>query len=102
MMWAAGILAALSQLTYPAVSAFVSIHSAGDRQGTVQGMVTGIRGLCQGIGPALFGAIFYAFNVDLQDDNNGAPSHVGVFPVPQASRHRVLTPTFTVRTVMYF
>ena len=29
-------------------------------------MVTGVRGLCQGLGPALFGLIFYLFNVDLE------------------------------------
>lgn len=49
MMWAAGLLAAMSQLTYPSISAFVSILSDRDKQGTVQGVITGIRGLCQGI-----------------------------------------------------
>lgn len=118
-MWAAGIFAALSQLTYPSVSAFVSIHSAGDRQGTVQGMVTGIRGLCQvrraahsdssttqhtlnlqGLGPALFGAIFYLFNVDLNVDGEGT-GHIGIgapFPPPQAAARRppVTAPMGTV------
>lgn len=28
-------------------------------------MVNGVRGLCNGLGPALFGFIFYLFNVDL-------------------------------------
>jgi hypothetical protein len=85
-MWAAGVLTALSQLTYPSVSAFVSIHSAGDRQGTVQGMVTGIRGLCTGLGPALFGAIFYMFNVDLNDAQHSVHGGLGApqFPPPQA------------------
>uniref|UniRef100_A0A0K8VJN2 Hippocampus abundant transcript 1 protein n=1 Tax=Bactrocera latifrons TaxID=174628 RepID=A0A0K8VJN2_BACLA len=73
MMWAAGILAALGSITYPAISAFVSIHSHPDRQGAVQGMVTGMRGLCNGLGPALFGVIFYLFNVDLNDDMLGKP-----------------------------
>ena len=35
--------------------------------GVVQGIVTGIRGLCNGLGPALFGIIFYIFNVNLSD-----------------------------------
>jgi hypothetical protein len=36
-------------------------------QGLVQGMITGIRGLCNGLGPAMFGLIFYLFNVDLNE-----------------------------------
>ncbi|XP_026472735.1 hippocampus abundant transcript 1 protein [Ctenocephalides felis] len=71
MMWAAGILAAISSITYPAISAFVSIHSRADRQGVVQGMVTGMRGLCNGLGPAMFGVIFYLFHVDLNEDHLG-------------------------------
>ena len=46
-MWGAGILAALASITYPAISAFVSIHTHIDEQGVVQGMVTGMRGLCK-------------------------------------------------------
>ncbi|KAL0277799.1 UNVERIFIED_CONTAM: hypothetical protein PYX00_004960 [Menopon gallinae] len=65
MMWAAGILASISSITYPAISAFVSMHSDADKQGLVQGMVTGMRGLCNGLGPAMFGVIFYLFHVDL-------------------------------------
>lgn len=38
--------------------------------GVVQGMVTGMRGLCNGLGPAMFGVIFYVFHVDLNDDHN--------------------------------
>lgn len=30
-------------------------------------MITGIRGLCNGIGPALFGFGFYVFHVDLEE-----------------------------------
>ncbi|KAJ6643509.1 Hippocampus abundant transcript-like protein 1, partial [Pseudolycoriella hygida] len=62
-----GILASLGSITYPAISAFVSIHSHADTQGVVQGMVTGMRGLCNGLGPAMFGVIFYLFHVDLND-----------------------------------
>lgn len=68
MMWAAGVLASISSITYPAISAFVSMHSDADNQGLVQGMVTGMRGLCNGLGPAMFGVIFYLFHVDLNDD----------------------------------
>jgi len=28
-------------------------------------MVTGIRGLCNGLGPAMFGLVFHVFNVKL-------------------------------------
>ncbi|XP_041969160.1 hippocampus abundant transcript 1 protein [Aricia agestis] len=69
MMWAAGVLAALGSLTYPAISAYVSVNSRADRQGVVQGMVTGVRGLCNGLGPAMFGVIFYLFHVNLNEDH---------------------------------
>uniref|UniRef100_A0A914UQW1 Major facilitator superfamily (MFS) profile domain-containing protein n=2 Tax=Plectus sambesii TaxID=2011161 RepID=A0A914UQW1_9BILA len=85
MMWAAGLLAAMSQLTYPSISAFVSVHTDRDKQGTVQGVVTGIRGLCQGLGPAVFGFVFYLFNMDLNIDGEGT-GHIGVgsqFPAPR-------------------
>lgn len=36
--------------------------------GLAQGMVTGMRGLCNGLGPAVFGLIFYLFHVDLNMD----------------------------------
>ncbi|XP_013878235.1 hippocampus abundant transcript-like protein 1 [Austrofundulus limnaeus] len=67
MMWAAGTLAAMSSITFPAVSALVSHNAAADQQGVVQGMITGIRGLCNGLGPALYGFIFFLFNVELTD-----------------------------------
>lgn len=35
----------------------------------MQGMVTGMRGLCNGLGPAMFGVIFYLFHVDLNVDH---------------------------------
>ena len=72
-MWAAGVLASISSITYPAISAFVSMHSDADKQGLVQGMVTGMRGLCNGLGPAMFGVIFYLFHVDLNDDTPSLP-----------------------------
>lgn len=37
------------------------------RLGVVQGMITGIRGLCNGLGPALYGFIFYIFHVELKE-----------------------------------
>ena len=54
-------------ITYPAISAFVSMHSDADKQGLVQGMITGVRGLCNGLGPAMFGLIFSLFHVDLNE-----------------------------------
>ena len=38
-------------------------------------MITGIRGLCNGIGPALFGFVFYVFHVDLEE-GEGQTVHV--------------------------
>lgn len=36
-------------------------------------MVTGMRGLCNGLGPAMFGVIFYLFHVDLNDEHTKLP-----------------------------
>lgn len=35
--------------------------------GAVQGIITGIRGLCNGLGPALYGFIFFLFHVELNE-----------------------------------
>uniref|UniRef100_A0A9J8C2I6 Major facilitator superfamily (MFS) profile domain-containing protein n=1 Tax=Cyprinus carpio carpio TaxID=630221 RepID=A0A9J8C2I6_CYPCA len=70
MMWAAGAVAAMSSITFPAVSALVSRSADPDKQGLVQGMITGIRGLCNGLGPALYGFIFFLFNVELTEETS--------------------------------
>ena len=62
-------------ITYPAISAFVSMHAEADKQGLVQGIITGMRGLCNGLGPAMFGLVFSLFHVDLSEksaDNNSS------------------------------
>ena len=41
-----------------------------DKQGLVQGMITGMRGLCNGLGPAMYGLIFSLFHVDLNEQND--------------------------------
>ncbi|KAJ8395457.1 hypothetical protein AAFF_G00031910 [Aldrovandia affinis] len=67
MVWAAGAVAAMSSITFPAISALVSRTADPDQQGVGQGMITGIRGLCNGLGPALYGFIFYIFHVELDE-----------------------------------
>ncbi|KAM5193087.1 hippocampus abundant transcript 1 protein-like [Mantella aurantiaca] len=74
MMWAAGAVAAMSSITFPAVSALISRNAESDQQGVAQGMVTGIRGLCNGLGPALYGFVFFLFHVELG----------GLVPVPSS------------------
>uniref|UniRef100_T1JE98 Major facilitator superfamily (MFS) profile domain-containing protein n=1 Tax=Strigamia maritima TaxID=126957 RepID=T1JE98_STRMM len=93
MMWAAGVLASISSISYPAISAFVSTHADADKQGLMQGIITGTRGLCNGLGPAVYGFIFYLFHVDLNDDeahlqsvpstspNNSLPKHEDIPPL---------------------
>ncbi|XP_065834622.1 hippocampus abundant transcript 1 protein-like [Oscarella lobularis] len=72
MMWSAGCLAAFSAITYPAITALVSKNAEDDQQGAVQGIVTGIRGLCNGLGPAAFGLLFGLFHVDLTEPHDAA------------------------------
>lgn len=57
----------MSSITFPAISAMVSRNTDPDQQGVVQGMITGIRGLCNGLGPALYGFVFYLFHVELNE-----------------------------------
>ncbi|XP_027197055.2 uncharacterized protein LOC113791474 [Dermatophagoides pteronyssinus] len=72
VVWSAGIIAAIGTITYPAISAYVSTYADADKQGLVQGIITGIRGLCNGLGPCFFGLIFSLFNVDLRQSS---PNH---------------------------
>ena len=55
--------------------------------GVAQGVVTGIRGLCNGLGPALFGFIFFLFHVDLNEprEEDKVAAHVAnqsIHPTP--------------------
>ncbi|KAI4892971.1 hypothetical protein NFI96_021861, partial [Prochilodus magdalenae] len=80
MMWAAGAVAAMSSITFPAISAIVSRNADPDQQGVVQGMITGIRGLCNGLGPALYGFVFYLFHVELNEMDPADSPDKGVKP----------------------
>uniref|UniRef100_A0AAY4BGE7 Hippocampus abundant transcript 1 protein n=1 Tax=Denticeps clupeoides TaxID=299321 RepID=A0AAY4BGE7_9TELE len=82
MMWAAGAVAAMSSITFPAVSALISRTADPDQQGVGQGMITGIRGLCNGLGPALYGFIFYIFHVELDEVPERGIEHSAVIPGP--------------------
>ncbi|XP_064849192.1 hippocampus abundant transcript 1 protein-like [Oncorhynchus masou masou] len=67
MTWAAGAVAAMSSITFPVISAILSRNADSDQQDVVQGMITGIRGLCNCLGPAFYGFIFYLFHMELTD-----------------------------------
>ena len=48
--------------------------------GLAQGMITGMRGLCNGLGPAFFGLIFYFFHVDLNAEMEESKNHAHRVP----------------------
>lgn len=58
------------------------MHADADKQGLVQGMITGMRGLCNGLGPAMFGLIFTLFHVDLTEKGEPRPGDYPPRPVP--------------------
>ncbi|KAA0191962.1 hypothetical protein HAZT_HAZT004811 [Hyalella azteca] len=80
MMWAAGLLAAMSSITYPAISAY--------------GIVTGMRGLCSGLGPAMFGVIFYLFHVDLSETPTERHTSAPSSGIGEASLYHALVVIF--------
>jgi len=64
-VWAAGLFIAISSVTYAAISAYLSLDTAKDKQGAVQGTLMGARGLCNGLGPAAFGLLFHLFGINI-------------------------------------
>ena len=66
-MWLAGLFASIASIIYPAISALVSKNASPEQQGVVLGILTGVRGLCNGLGPALFGLLFWLFNVTFSE-----------------------------------
>merc|ERR1719348_310015 len=69
-VWAAGLFIAISSITYAAISAYLSLDTAKDKQGAVQGTLMGARGLCNGLGPAAFGLLFHFFGINILADND--------------------------------
>lgn len=67
MMWICGLMASLSSITYPAISAYVSSYADSGKQGLVQGLISAVRSLCGGIGPAMFGVLFWLYDVDMYE-----------------------------------
>lgn len=104
VIWFAGLLAALSSIVYPSISAYISNQSHADQQGISQGMVTGFRGLCNGIGPALYGFIFWIFRVNLSEssDNNknDNKNHVPAEKTTYADTHLLPGPPFLIGSVL--
>ena len=60
-------------------------------------MITGIRGLCNGLGPAVYGLIFYIFHVDLEVTGDGHIDTIGNATVHLEKQERV---TFFFRFLM--
>ncbi|KAM7534792.1 hypothetical protein Aperf_G00000110095 [Anoplocephala perfoliata] len=81
ILWSSGCIAGLGSITYPALSAFLSNHVKSDQQGLTQGLLTGIRGLCGGLGPAVNGLIFSIFQVNLSSRPSNQ-SVMGDLPIP--------------------
>jgi len=64
-VWVSGLGIALSSITYAAVSAYASLMTDKDKQGAMQGTLMGVRGLCNGLGPAAFGLMWHFFGIDI-------------------------------------
>ena len=85
-MWIGGLFSALATIIYPAISALVSKNANPEQQGVALGILTGVRGLCNGLGPALFGLLFWLFHVNLNDSDTP-----GVEPIVATSSVNMTT-----------
>jgi len=65
VVWLGGAGIAVSSITYAAISAYASILTDKDKQGAVQGTLMGVRGLCNGLGPAAFGIMWHLLGIDM-------------------------------------
>jgi len=74
-IWITGFPLSLSSLVFPAMSTWCSLICDQEKQGVIQGIITGIRGLCQGLGPAIYGLLFHLFRVPLDDVNGSSPQN---------------------------
>lgn len=54
-------------------------------------MITGIRGLCNGLGPALYGFIFYIFHVELNE-----------LPMPESPSGGSMVTQYHLQQVIFF
>uniref|UniRef100_A0A0N4ZE98 MFS domain-containing protein n=1 Tax=Parastrongyloides trichosuri TaxID=131310 RepID=A0A0N4ZE98_PARTI len=76
VIWGLGIFLAISQMVYPALSAAISLSHTNEEQGSSQAVINGIRALCSGIGPAIFGIIFNFFGFDVSADYDNPHNNV--------------------------
>ncbi|CEF71098.1 Tetracycline resistance protein, TetA/multidrug resistance protein MdtG family and Major facilitator superfamily and Major facilitator superfamily domain, general substrate transporter and Major facilitator superfamily domain-containing protein [Strongyloides ratti] len=78
-----GLFLSLSQMVYPSIASAVSLSYSNEEQGSAQALINGLRGLCSGIGPVLFGFIFQLFNFDVHSDIDSSITINGAkFPPP--------------------
>ncbi|XP_016997113.2 hippocampus abundant transcript 1 protein [Drosophila takahashii] len=67
IFWMSSILAAMATIIPAANNAVASIYASPEHQGAVLGILSGIECLSEGLGPAIFGVLFYLFQEDSRD-----------------------------------
>ncbi|KAH8361471.1 hypothetical protein KR084_003382 [Drosophila pseudotakahashii] len=70
MYWMSTISAAMATIIPAANSAVASIYASPKHQGAVLGIISGIECLSEGVGPAIFGVLFYLFQ---EESTNSQP-----------------------------
>uniref|UniRef100_A0A0N5B5E3 MFS domain-containing protein n=1 Tax=Strongyloides papillosus TaxID=174720 RepID=A0A0N5B5E3_STREA len=95
-----GLFLAFSQVVYPSIASAISLSYSNEEQGSAQALINGLRGLCSGLGPVLFGFIFQLFNFDVHSDLDSSININGaIFPPPNIKVNplaiHVLTPNKT-------
>ncbi|XP_044317473.1 hippocampus abundant transcript 1 protein [Drosophila rhopaloa] len=70
MFWLGSVMAAMATIIQAANNSLASIYASPENQGAVIGIIAGIECLSEGLGPAMFGLMFYLFQDNSKIDQS--------------------------------
>ncbi|KAH8300390.1 hypothetical protein KR018_002607, partial [Drosophila ironensis] len=77
-LWLASILSSTSTIIHPLCSTVASLYAGSENHGSVLGVLSAIDSLCDGLGPAVFGVLFYFY----RGTSKYPPQEGAMSPIP--------------------